>query len=858
MQSIKFSFATNIRNAAQTKNCEAPSFRAFIEDELQEHLIHSQKENVPVFSPRHFKDGHRSADNVIALSRLFVYDVDEITVKQLTKLCDDLDEMDLNYAVISSHSYTTKKPKVRFFIELNREPTKMDWPIVFQVFHNLTFDGLGDEKCGDIARCYFYPSTPNKQAPKLWYTKFDGVPFDLDEAMVLVSTPPPESPLEPTSRPEARIKPDLDSMLNIFTKWSRLRNDAKLKTKGQLGLALLNGKDITPLAPDGRHIAIRDLFYILALLNPEIRSYDGEGVATACLEGIEASKVQGKNDITFGEVAHLFDSAVEKAIEAENQAKAEKKAELIKSIRNHFRRKVRLRDSDDNLIFDSRGYPITAWEYPREEFVTPQEMDSLTETLGVTSHDEVAKNLIFLSKGNYYFLQPDGSISPFGVEPSALVAEATKALAVFHPYVEVEDTDQIKLLKDNTTQINNVKFSYIEKATYDYTDRSVTFPTGELFDGPARMFEDFETYLEIINTYNGHDLLSDWLAALPILTSPVAALLLEGKASGGKTLLANICAKYFGKAPVNIDDTTGSFTEELLYCPVVLGDESPGQAYLKNGTRFLRSEISKTRRRISRKFLKHVELEGALRYIFTCNSIEIFSLSSEEGLNNDDLAAFGERVLHIKIPEAAVSFLQSKGGRDYVTQKWIREEKALESIKYLNKSRALQASRGKLLVEGRLDSDFNKSLFSQHGMKGDVLMWCFRFLAWHLQPIGRRKKNRAENLFRSDFIFVEGGLLWVQGEAIHDLWEAAFGVGSLAKRPSMRQLQQMVKSLSIREKRVNSHRVHAIDPEKLLGTAEEAASIGRDGVMKALQTERKAESLTADVIALRPEGSNNE
>lgn len=793
---------------------------------LLPHVVTDNKESVPVYSTAQFKDMHRGLGNVQRLGRIIVLDLDHVDS------FPSLKELGIPHALISSHSHSpqTGDNCARLIVELDREPSLEEWPRFWAFANWLLTENQADKSCKDPSRCFFFPTVgPGNQL--IAEVHLEGSPL---QVAMMHEMPDAELQFAPTKIDPSEIIPaDVSTLEEIFKTWKKTKSTS-LREKAALGNRIIKGE---PLAVSERHKSLRDLFWAIVHTNPETMKFDGESIAALCQESVEASQVPTKKDITFDEVWGLWDSACENATITINEQKQEKRTALENAIREIFKTRKPKRDKNGVVI---RGQMV--WETGRTEFVSPKEMKHLQEQFGTETMERVKNHFVLHTKNANYFLRPDGRVHPVPFESMMLPSEAPKFLSPFFPYADVKGWKTDEIIREHGTQVSNMVYTYVGESTFDQFTRTLTMQVGRTFDGPAKAHPEIMQWLHIITEANQHKGLIDWLSLVPDLTQPRAALVLEGEPGTGKTLLAYMVARYWGEdMPVDIDGTTGDFQEEILRCPVILADEHPGKDYARQGTKYIRHQVAIPSRTIARKHQTHAKILGALNFIFTCNNIRVFSTSQEEDIKDTDLDAFCERMLHVHLPKAAHEYILSIEQNNeigYIQKSWIDDGKALETIKWIHENHEISKdSRGRFAVTGQKGGAFHRLLLAQHGLRAEVLAWCYQFFAW------RMSEKRDNTKFQTQFIKISGGKLWTNGEAIYQHWHDAFGQDS--RPPALARIQRVVADFSvgqgesetIEQIRIEGRRMWAIDPEILLVGAETSA-IGREGVQRGLMDDR--------------------
>lgn len=249
-----------------------------------------------------------------------------------------------------------------------------------------------------------------------------------------------------------------------------------------------------------------------------------------------------------------------------------------------------------------------------------------------------------------------------------------------------------------------------ESVVYTYTGSTRFRPgaghTGELrircIGAPQVRPARHPDVLEWLSLLTGpqYDTVLDWLATMPQLDRPTAALLLIGDNTMGKSMIATGSARYFGASVTDYDDIfKGRFNDALLRSPIVFLDEGTQQESRSAGFRKL---IANSNHAVEGKNRPSATLEGCPRLIVAANNPDPLRLSREE-LSAADEDAIGERILMIRCSAAAGLWLKEHGQfaatHDWVTRGEDEPGKIPETIEWLRQNRTVKPG-GRFLVRG--------------------------------------------------------------------------------------------------------------------------------------------------------------
>jgi len=147
-------------------------------EKLTMHDLRAAKDGA-LWSPTlYLPDATRAKENVQAVSCL-VLDFDNGTPPDA--LCADWQARGLAYAVHSTHSHTTARPKWRAVFPLVAPATGADWPRIYGKLAAPLGGGCVDPSCKDASRIYYLPSCPPEYSQAAFAFAHDGAPLDPDQ-----------------------------------------------------------------------------------------------------------------------------------------------------------------------------------------------------------------------------------------------------------------------------------------------------------------------------------------------------------------------------------------------------------------------------------------------------------------------------------------------------------------------------------------------------------------------------------------------------------------------------------------------------------------------------------------------------
>lgn len=200
-----------------------------------------------------------------------------------------------------------------------------------------------------------------------------------------------------------------------------------------------------------------------------------------------------------------------------------------------------------------------------------------------------------------------------------------------------------------------------------------------------------------------YDALCDWLACVPQVEHPCAALVATGPPATGKDLLGNGIGRVWKHGKNKIKAALGHFNSMLAKSPFIHVNEALPRGMTTST--LLRETLSDTEHVITLKNVDSAKALGCVRMLFTANNLDIFNKDTSkngegEKLQKNDVDALRDRFVHIYTRPAAAEYLQSLGNRhkDFVEKNMIAEH-----VLWLNWKRWSKVkSRGlRFLVQGR-------------------------------------------------------------------------------------------------------------------------------------------------------------
>lgn len=248
-------------------------------------------------------------------------------------------------------------------------------------------------------------------------------------------------------------------------------------------------------------------------------------------------------------------------------------------------------------------------------------------------------------------------------------------------------------------------------------------------------------------TLDDYDSLCDWMACVTQLDHICAALYLQGPKGVGKGLLADGIARIWKKGAITPKAAFDHFNSLLTESPYIHANEDLPVGMT---TALLRRVLAEREHIYTRKNKDSGKIRGCLRIIFTTNNLDIFNAASKhEKLQGDDVDAFKDRFVHIKVRQEARGYLQSLGSRH---KHFVEKNMVAEHALWLNEKRwtAIQTRDLRFLVEGR-NANVSNVVATNVESTSDVCTAIVEALV----------PNGGEDPRVQDWLMVRDGELWV-------------------------------------------------------------------------------------------------
>lgn len=573
------------------------------------------KNGCPLFSPCEFKDGGKRSTADALRVHFGVLDLDHLTRPQLLAFLEGAQERGIEVLVYTSWSNSPDNASARACIPLTRPVEAHEWS-TFWPRLNHVMGGWGDPQCKNIDRMYFSPACPTARAADAEIVHLPGLVLDVDSTL--------GASIEPEALAASRSTVKI-SRAEIMTLQKSLN-----RTKPDMGSALARVLEGSPWSEHGTHDTV--LFKLAGELARAFPTGDAHSIATVFEQSLSTMG---------GDLKWVADKI------------ARRQGEVLIQQERNAEGDVR----DKRLSLQAAG---------RETVYTEEELEAFAAAAGVPLED-FQKRWIVVKGGSFYFFVDGAYRGPYSKDEAKMEAHIALSPAT-SAGLQLEEMTIAHGVVPRSAQALAEKYGLVANSiVVDLTAQASSFDavTRTLYEAPCprrklkpKFHRKWDKFLRL-----GFGLSFEqgelWIAYLPDLTRPLAALLLEGPPGCGKSLIAKAAAHLWTEnQPTPLEAVMGSFNSALMQCPLVLADETmPKDNRGRPRTAELREIIQADTRTLRRKYLPDATIKGAIRVVITSNNKHV--LDGEEMLTQWDVEAITSRIIHIEMQEAAADYLKS-------------------------------------------------------------------------------------------------------------------------------------------------------------------------------------------------------
>lgn len=723
------------------------------------------KDSAPLYSPAEWLPGRTRGRDGVQCVHFGVLDLDHWSDDDIVELVASLVARGHAYYIASTWSHGKRGPDdncARLLLPFSRPVLASEWSRFWPVLNAEYARSRADSKCKDIGRSYFFPSYEEGGAK---------APFhDFVEVGELV---------------------DVDALLGRV-------GGASVGAIDDAADAPMFGQGMT-LTPDmlrdlGRRLSGSSSTHRNTIGKLLIRASKGEAYAREPGSGTGPAHLpEGRNDTTFKMVAticeyypHVSPESVASCFAASVAAMG---GEPVASDIEGMVRRTQdgARKAHSLLIHEAIG---------RFEPYTEAEIQTMADRLEVSLAQlrrrwviQRDRTYYILKNGNYtcYTEAEAGNAALIDLAPAITANVDTYKITAQGPK---RKTPQ-ELVADYGTVATSVRVDMT--AQHSYYDASL----GAMIEAPCpirvrpKRHEDVEEWLSVMAGAQ-HERLLQWIAALPVLAEPCAALYLEGDPGTGKSLLGFGLCQLWADAPTTLSEAFGTFNHSLMRCPFVFGDETaPEDARGMHKTSKLREFIQARARPLTRKFMPNATLVGCARVLLAANNLSL--LETTEQLTEADIAAIVERLFYIHVnPGSRAWLLARESIEPGFTTRWVQHKAMAEHALWLAETRTFQR-HGRFLVAGEANSDLVKTLTTSTGLRSAVCHWLTEYI---FNPSRLRSSAKAQIV--APLVLVSRGRLLVNSRAIVETW-CDYLPNDKYRQPKPLEVAKALRGLSIKE-----------------------------------------------------------
>lgn len=759
----------------------------------------SEKLSVPAFSPAEYPPGATRATKNVSGLWLFVADVDHVTQQVAVQTLERVHRSRLAGVAYSTWSHAGDPWRFRVVNPLSRPVAPAEWPTFWSTM-NAAYGGVCDPKCVDPARLYFGPYAPAGTEAQNFRHVFEGDPVDVDAVLRVASATPLFAPQPPLVL--GKLGRDA---VERFAKQLKKKSSDYLVAQGEALLSVCKGD---PFAEPGD----RDntIFRLACVLGERFSDYDPASIAVHFAPSLSLMAQHSPDCPTVDDVAY-------KVERAQQEVRA-KLAEEVAAQQDERTRRLR-----------------EAWGNCRTTPYTSDEIEGFGPNVGKRWIVQRDKSFYLFFNGGYKGPYTDAEVTNIAVVHLAPASSAGVDLYTVGESGKVSFKG-IKTLVDEygTVAESAVVDLSAQRTRYDEGERCIIEATCPLRPIQPVFHEDVDQWMRILCWHQPYyyENLKTWLAVVTNLDFICAALLLTGKKSVGKSMLALAISRLWSlTGPTSLEIAFGTFNDQLAKCPFTFADEHLPKDF-RGYTKFeeLRVHVQEVERAYKRKYLSNSKLLGATRTMIAAHTKSI--LKTPQTLTDDEIAGIVERFFHIPTNPEAAAYLASLRPNTF-ERGWVSRDVVAEHILWLRDNHPHQ-SQGRFYVHAPDEALF-RALSTQSGTKGALCQWLVSYL---LNP-NEFHKSGYSNLY----VRVKHGKLLANVRGIMSTWDVY--VGKNEKCPPTGILARALADLSTGErlkyedKRGARTNYRVVELKNLLSWVEDNDFCDPDTLLLALQTDTK-------------------
>lgn len=217
-----------------------------------------------------------------------------------------------------------------------------------------------------------------------------------------------------------------------------------------------------------------------------------------------------------------------------------------------------------------------------------------------------------------------------------------------------------------------------------------------------------------------------WCAGLLQTERPCRALLLSGKKGRGKSLFLDGLGRLWEHGAAKMRDVLGKrFNSRIGEAGLAIADDDTSRAEAGEAlTMFLREAVNDRSQRVERKHHDVATIEGCMRYaIGTNDAFDMLKGAVSYDLNTDSLEAFGDRILHVPIPDDAIGYWERCGA---TPAELVQGDQIARHVLWMAEAMRGAIARGweppDRFWVGEADTDLRRYAVISSGLRGEILI----------------------------------------------------------------------------------------------------------------------------------------
>lgn len=386
----------------------------------------------------------------------------------------------------------------------------------------------------------------------------------------------------------------------------------------------------------------------------------------------------------------------------------------------------------------------------RDNAYTKQEVDTwMSEGAGGVG---LRNNTWLLSAGKSLYVFVNGTWAGPYVSDLEVAAQLTKDLAAARYFVQTkkinEKTGQQvnipvpELLERYGSKCETVVDFNLERTYFDVDTKTLVLSGPKKRPLTAKFHEDVDRWLRAATgraepttekarreeagkspkggALDGYDNLYDWMACLPDVSRPCAALYIDGPKDTGKNLFGQGVGRIWLKSPCKIEYALVQFNSRLLESPLVWVNEGlPAQF---KASIILRDAIAATEHHVTRKRLDSNVAYGCLRLLFTANNLDLFS-KNDETMSKQDVDALADRFVNVSFQKDASDWFDKipAADRRAYLDRFVEGNAIAEHVLWLHNQRfqSVYARGHRFLIAGSSSNNVSNVVATSHPAAND-------------------------------------------------------------------------------------------------------------------------------------------